>query len=152
MLTEEFKLSTPNKVNFLKIESQDILLICQPVYKTTSQNILYLTSYCYLPDENKWLRDQNLFAKLSQPKPPNINICHFPSSSFNATLIENIDYNPSWKCSLHRPTERWSTLLLAQQWVEYHASDWLLLFSSERHGPANSRMKMQDKQNYLMMS
>ena len=50
MLTEEFKLSTPNtylKVNFLKIESQDILLICQPVYKTTSQNILYLTSYCY---------------------------------------------------------------------------------------------------------
>ena len=47
MLTEEFKLSTPHKVNFLKIESQDILLICQPVYKTTSQNILYLTSYCY---------------------------------------------------------------------------------------------------------
>ena len=43
-----------------------------------------------LPDGNKWLRDQNSFAKLSQPQPTNINTCHFSSSSFNATLIETL--------------------------------------------------------------
>ena len=63
----------------------------------------------------------------------------------------NIDYNPTWKCSLHRPTERWSTLLLAQQWVEYHASGWPLFFSSDRHGPTNSRWRCKAKVKFPNM-